>query len=113
MGPLLTLHPHPLQEKRDSLPTDGWRSRWTPCPVSLGLAAWPALHSEPHRAGREGEGWLQTPLPPQSPINEKLIYTSDTPGVGRVSTSGQVPPSLGSAHLPQISVPGPAIMPLP
>lgn len=33
-------------EKRDSLPIDGWRSPWMPCPASLGLAAWPAQHSK-------------------------------------------------------------------
>ena len=63
--------------------------------------------------GREGEGWLQTPLPHRSLSTKILIYSSVALGVGRVSACSQVPPSLSSAHLPRINVPGLAILPLP
>lgn len=115
--PCLIPHPRPFQEKRDSLPTAGWRSRWMPCPGSLGLAAWPAQPSEhpgpaglPALAGR-GRAGSRHPSP-QIPTDEKLIYSSVVPGVCRVGASSQVPPSLGSAHRPVSRARPPCLCPV-
>lgn len=75
------------------------------CPASLGPAAWPAQHSEllspapsvpslvfrAHQAlaGRVRAG--SSHLSPQIPINENLIYSSVTTGIGRMPETKCLP----------------------